>query len=219
MAKPHELLLLKYHDLRNEVAHLFEVLNSDQSLRELFFTNPILVIRTKLPSLSPIDLNNQQDEVANRILFSVLTNNRFIDFLNGHQKKKRRLLDQLLRDPGNERIIRQFDERAMKAEFAAALLKFGDKELISNLLGSTLPPTPTPPTLIIFHTILLLEVAVLISVHVLVQIVVKLAIGTAGEAIPRTLGDVPISASELRRITDQLLATAQKMRENGGLTP
>jgi hypothetical protein len=218
MTKPRDLLVLKYGDFRREASHLFEALNRDPRLRHLFFTNPALVLKTKLPSLAGAGIDDQQDEIANRILFSVLTNDRFLDFLNEFQERKTKALSQFLDDPNDRQAASELDDHKIRSEFIEALLKFGDKELMSNMLLSASGPQIAGSYGYIIYTYLgiLITYIVVIGIDVIVHTVVKL--GIAGEVVSTSPEGFPISASELRKITDQLVASAKKARDAGSLT-
>lgn len=212
MAKPGDLLLLKDKDFRSEVLIFFKDLNKDQELRSLFFTNPSLVLRTRLPSLGSIDVSDQQDELANRVLFSVLSNDRFKTFLKDYQQKKNKALARFLKSPGDEKAASALDERTIKTEFAEALLEFGDKELLFNIIGRSSSITQ-PGGSLGWFAIFVVVFLVAAAVHAV------LALGTSGDFAPTAPGKLLISASELRKIAHQLVAAAMKAREAGDLTP
>jgi hypothetical protein len=205
MVKPRELLLLKYKDLRSDVSGFFVELNEDLGLRDLFFKNPSLVLRTKLPSLGPppgmADVDGQRDELANRLLFSALSNERFAAFLKGYQEKKNDALERYLKSPEDEQAASEFDERTIRGEFAEALLTFGDKELLSNVIGRGGVPGETP----------LWGVVVIIFIAIALVAAMTGVIGPVSHDIATS--NLPIPASELRKIADQLVVAAKQARE------
>src|SRR5436305_4703409 len=117
MVKPQELLILKYKDFRSDVSRFFVELNEEPGLRDLFFKNPSLVIRTRLPSLGRADIDGQ-DEVTNRLLFSALSNDKFVAFLKLYQEKKNDALTRYLKSPGDEQAASEFDDVKIRGEFA-----------------------------------------------------------------------------------------------------
>jgi hypothetical protein len=206
-----DLLILKHQDFRTEVSGFFKELNKDSALRNLFFTNPSLVLRTKLPSLSDINISEPRYESANRVLFSVLSNDKFKTFLKEYQERKNEAIERFLKSPEDKRAAAELDERTMRAEVAEALLEFGDKELLSSLLGASGSIDRNTRS---FSTLVLLEILVAI-VAVAVHAVVFL--GTSGDFAPTSPGRLPISAQALRKIANQLVATAQQARQSGDL--
>src|SRR5258708_20571254 len=136
MANLQDLLVLKYQNFRGEVSRFFVELNNSPALRRQFFKNPTLSLQTKIPSLRDIKLSNQQEDLANRILFSALSNEEFLNFLRTYREKKIEAITRYLNSPDDKQAANELDERTIKAEFAAALLEFGDKELLSIILDS-----------------------------------------------------------------------------------
>jgi hypothetical protein len=209
MARSDELLVLKYQDFRSEAAKFFKELNRDPALRSLFFKNPSLVLNTKLPSLAGLRITDLQHDVANRLLYSVLSNDKFKEFLRSYQKRKNDALARLLKNPDDKEAANELDERAIKAEFAEAFLKFGDKELLHNIFssnqrgGGTVAWSP--------FAIAFLVLAVAVAVHAV------LFLGTSGDFAPTSTGRLPIPAADLKKIADQLVATAMEVRAADGL--
>jgi uncharacterized protein YneF (UPF0154 family) len=211
MTTPRDLLILKHQDFRTEVSGFFKELNKDSALRNLFFTNPSLVLRTKLPSLSDINISEQQDELANKVLFSALSNEKFMTFLQEYQERKNEAIERFLKSPEDKRAAAELDERTMRAEVAEALLEFGDKELFANILrgGGSATQRAGAPVLVSI-VVLVVNIAVIAGIHLIIHTVVKL--GMAGfEENP------PISAAAMRKIANQLVAAARQAREAGDL--
>jgi hypothetical protein len=211
MPKPRDLLILKYDDFQRDTAHFFVELHKDEAVRDLLFSNPSLVLRTKFPSLSNVSVSDHQDEVANKILYSVLTNEQFKNFLREYQQKKSAAVARLLEAPDDKEAANALDERTVRLEIAEALLQFGDKELVSNLFdssGAIRGGVVVSWWLIVIAVII---IAVAAAVHTL------LALGTSGDFAPTARGRPPIPASALRKIADQLVAAARKARDSGQL--
>jgi hypothetical protein len=212
MAKARDLLILKHQDFRDEVSGFFKELNKDSNLRSLFFTNPSLVLRTKLPSLGNVNISEQQDDLANRVLFSVLSNDEFKTFLREYQKKKTKAVERFLKSPQDKKAAAELEERTIRLELAEAMLKFGDKELLSNIAGQNMSLNQGLLSVTVIFVIYLLAIAVILVVHTIVFF------GTSGDFAPNFRGRLPIPASALRRIADQLVDAARQAREAGNLT-
>jgi len=212
MVTTRELLILKHDDLRSEVSTFFKALNKDSALRNLFFTNPILVLRTKLPSLRGIEASDEIDSLANKVLFAALSNEKFLTFLEKFQARKNEALKRLQTSPKDKRASAELDDRAMTAELAEALINFGDKELLSNLLSASSVGRRAAPPVLITRTILLVEAVVVLGIEVVVHTVVR--IGITGDLGPKP----PISAQALRKIANELVTTAKQARAAGDLS-
>jgi len=120
--KSEQLLLLKHESIRQEINALFELLASNPAAKQSFINNPAGVMRAVL-NFTDADVECAQDDTAaNRLLFSVVSNPQFFDFVKRHQ-------DQSLK--GKAEIL---------GEFADAFLKFGDQELVAGLASDELTP-------------------------------------------------------------------------------
>ena len=121
-------------------------------------------------------------------------------------------MERYLKSPEDEQATGELDERTIKVEFAEALLEFGDKELLSNILGTS-SSTFQPVGSLGWFAIYIVLIAVVFVIHGVVKL------GTSGDFAPTASGKLPIPASELRKIADQLVAAARQARQAGDLTP
>ena len=213
MAKLRDLLVLKYGDFREDVAGFFVSLNNDPELRRLFFENPTLVIRTKLRSLSNVDLTSQQDERANRMVFSALSNERFMSFLAEYQRRKADAIRRYLRSPADEEAAAELDERQIRREFAQALLEYGDRELLYNIVGAGSvfeDDDHNGHIYTLIYQIVFVYEGYYVFDHYFTFMIEFLLLGEPTEPWP-------VSAGELRQIAEQLAATARRKRSDGEL--
>jgi len=109
-------LVLKRKDLRKNTATMFEALAKDQKAREEFIRNPVGQLVAKLGDKP---LPKQQVSDANRILFAMMANDKF-----------RKWLDDYEASPGGKPVTQEQFGR----DFADALLKFGDSDLLRAVL-------------------------------------------------------------------------------------
>jgi hypothetical protein len=209
MAKPRELLILKYKDFRSDVSRFYVELNEDPALRSLFFENPTMVLRTRLPSLGRADLDGQHDELANKLLFSALSNERFVTFMKEYQEKKNEALSRYLESPDDERAASEFDEHKLRGEVAEALLAFGDKELLSRIIGRSGPTSLPSGSQGWFIVVVFIAIALAVAMTGVV--------GPISGDLQLADSKLPIPASELRKIADQLVVAARQAREAGEL--
>ena len=66
--------------LRKRISELFDELQKNQELAQVFIRNPITVLQSKLlPEFK--DADEELINAANQLLYSVLTNEKFMDWL------------------------------------------------------------------------------------------------------------------------------------------
>lgn len=76
-------LVLKQEDLRNNMVNLFEELQNDERLRENFIQNPTKLVTTRVVRKQ---LPPQQESESNRLLFSLLANERILEWLDNYSR-------------------------------------------------------------------------------------------------------------------------------------
>jgi hypothetical protein len=208
MAKTRDLLILKAPELRAEVSRFFSELNKEPDLRNLFFRNPSLVLRARLQSLSNVDVGAPEDRLANNLLFSALSNDKFMAFLRDYQARKASALERYLQSPEDPQNAKEFDEKTVRGDFANALLEFGDKELLSSILATTSSSAQSAPVPAFFEIFVVVFVVAALFVTVI-------PFGMDRDLTSAERGNLPISASDLRMIAEQLIAAARQFREAG----
>jgi hypothetical protein len=121
--KADQWLLLKHESLRQEINGLFDALASNPAARQNFINNPAGVLRAAF-SFTHSDIEfNQDDSEANKLLFSIVSNPNFFDFIKERQSKA---------PTGKPETLK---------EFAEAYLQFGDPEILAGLLDDARNPS------------------------------------------------------------------------------
>jgi hypothetical protein len=220
--KNRQLLLLNYENFRHDVSQLFNTLDDKPLLREAFIENPVGVLNEHLGILKKRPLSDQHVSLANKVLYSVFSNDEFFAWLTDYQSKLTQAQQRLVKSPRplqpEESDI--FDKRKIMNDLAAALVKYGDTETISNILSykdiikyrgrvweeENVEPDPIGPVSG--------SLAVLVALVVLVVFTVVVAMVDHDHPVLETT----LSASEMKSIVDQLLNHANQMREVGALT-
>jgi len=110
---PAQKLILNKKDLKQNTIALFKEIESDSALKKSFIKNPTGVLSEKVMKTKP---EVQEISDSNRLLFSILANQKFIDWLAAYSKK-------------NKNVSK--DQYA--ADFIKAAVKFGDKNIISSI--------------------------------------------------------------------------------------
>ncbi len=146
--KAEELLVLKHDDLSRRTETLYQELSRSRPFRELFVTDPASVIADTLLT-GYRDYSGTQIKATNRLLFSLLSNARFMRWT---EEFKGRLDDQaseILQEAADpiERaalMATTLDKTRIYQEIADAMLNCADRELLYSLfdLNSAKPNTP-----------------------------------------------------------------------------
>lgn len=147
--KSEQLLLLKHESIRQEINALFDLLASNPAAKQSFINNPAGVMRAVL-NFTDADLECAQDDTeANRLLFSVVSNPKFFDFVKRHQDRSLK---------GKAEIL---------GEFADAFLEFGDQELVAGLSSDELTPGAVyalPPIFVFLLVVIVAFTIVVVAV-------------------------------------------------------
>ncbi|HAG85595.1 MAG TPA: hypothetical protein DCL61_31765 [Cyanobacteria bacterium UBA12227] len=109
-------LVLKEGDLRGNMISLFEDLQSDERLREAFIQNPTKLITTKIVKKQ---LPPQKESETNRLLFSLLANERVLEWLDNYNQSS-------ADNPVNKKQFAQ--------DFAKAITELDDGNITLSLI-------------------------------------------------------------------------------------
>ncbi|MFB9241939.1 hypothetical protein ACFFXZ_09710 [Massilia antarctica] len=108
-------LVLKKKDLIKNTEQLFERLENDDAARTAFIENPNGVLSGEVLKRT---LPEQKISDANRVLFSMLANDRFREWLDDYEAR-----------PQGQRVT----DAQFSKDFADAVVKYGDSDLIRAL--------------------------------------------------------------------------------------
>lgn len=108
-------LVLKEKDLRKNTEELFEQLGRDEKARQEFIKNPTAVLSEKIVKHK---LPEQEISDVNRVLFAMLANDRFRQWLDDYEAS-----------PNGRKV----SEAEFSRDFSEAVLQFGDSDLIRAL--------------------------------------------------------------------------------------
>lgn len=203
--KIEQLLLLKQDSFRKETNDLFEELASNPVAKKLFIENPAGVMRTKLSFIKSDSEFPRDDSDANRLLFSIISNPKFFNFIQQQQDKINKKLNSLFLTPATKPIPDVIDREAILQEFAAAFIKFGDKEILGGLVHAE----GTPSGSIDMPPVLILVLIVGVMVFTVVAVAVDHDILPTGTAV---------TPAEMRSIAEALVKAAKEARKAGSLS-
>jgi len=112
---PGAKLELNLNDLRARTKRLFDQLDEDVNARSAFLADPL----THVAELYGVTADRQVANSANRILFTMLSNDRFRTWLECYPA---------------ERDGKPIERSEFARDFARALIDYGDPDIIDNLL-------------------------------------------------------------------------------------
>ena len=110
--------------LRKRVSDLFDELEKNPELAQVFIRNPIIVLQSKIfPEFPTFD----EDTInkANQFLFSVLSNDKFMKWLENYQKETINRYNKSGKLPSKKKVLQ---------EFAKGLIENGDPKILNDLL-------------------------------------------------------------------------------------
>lgn len=110
------LLVLKEGDLRGNMISLFGDLQSDEQLREAFIQNPTMLITTRVVSKQ---LPPQKESESNRLLFSLLANERVLEWLDNYNQSS---------------VAKPIDKKQFAQDFAKAVVELDDGNITLSLI-------------------------------------------------------------------------------------
>lgn len=200
--------------IRKRVSDLFDELKNNPQLAQVFIQNPILVLQTKtLPELQTID--EDATNAANQFLFSVLTNDKFVKWLENYQNKLITQYNKNATFPTKKQVLK---------EFAKSIIENGDPLIVSNLLELT-PKTLgelNTSRMIDMHFVVsnknfaIWEYLLIVRISLFVYNYDFLVYQAAGIGKINVINEnqkiATISSKELRSLSEQIVNHAKKIR-------
>lgn len=203
-----DYLHVKGIDLRQRISDLFDELEKNRELAQVFIRNPILVLQSKiLPEF--VQLDEETLNATNQFLFSVLSNDKFTKWLENYQTKLVDQYNSTAKLPTKKKLIE---------EFAKGLIKNGDPKILSDLLQ--IPPQDVAskqPTLVFVHDLVAVAYFVLkLNIIAISRYYVITWMWILGASEIKLLDEkqkiVSISPRELKSLAEQIVKYAKKIR-------
>ena len=114
--------------IRKRISDMFDELQKNPELAQVFIKNPTIVLQSKLlPEFEDVD--EELINAANQLLYSVLTNEKFMTWLEKYQNKLVNQYNETGKIPCKKTILHAFTK---------GILENGDPQILSNLLA--VPP-------------------------------------------------------------------------------
>jgi hypothetical protein len=191
------LLLLKNNSFRQETNAFFDLLALSPTVREGFFHNPVGVMRAMFSFTLHSDLETTQDDsAANRLLFSIVSNPKFFEFLDRHQNSTDPRLSGLIEALPAIRSCQNGDRAQFFKELTEVFAECGDKSILEGLLtadGAFARGADSAP---VFN----------ITAHVIVVTIFVVDMVVAHQGIPT---GPSVSAAEMRSLAEALAIHAK----------
>ncbi len=203
-----DYLNVKGISLRKRISDLFDELEKNRELAQVFIRNPILVLQSKVLPELPLVLDEETINASNQFLFSVLSNDKFTKWLENYQTKLIAQYNRTAKLPTKKKLIQ---------DFAKGLIENGDPKILSNLLQiSPKDVPPTQKTFVFVHDfVALAAIFIRMTVYVIIQYYVIIWFWIIGPSEIKLLDEkqkiVTISPRELKALAEQIVKYAKKV--------
>jgi hypothetical protein len=216
-----DYLTVKGVSLRKRVSDLFDELEKNPELAQVFVRNPILVLQMKiLPELGVSD--EDSINAANQFLYSALANDKFMEWLEDYRTEIINQYNETGKRPSKKEVLQQF---------AKGLIENGDPKILSDLLKispKTIESTYAELPAVVEHVAIAVargkvafaEMGIVLKWDILIQLqyiafVLDFVLGVPLQAslLDENQKIVTVSPKELKSLSEQMVNYAKKMRE------
>ena len=197
-----EYLVAQGINLRERVSELFDELANNPELAQVFIRNPIVVLQSKIFPEMPV-ADEESGNAANELLYSVLTNEKFMKWTEKYQKS---LVDQY------NQTGKIPDRKELLQGLAKGIIEHGDPKLLSDLLA--LPQTYLPEMPVgLRHVWYYVEFYAWAYIYFFYYLIFAFGLPNKVSIIDENQKIVILSPKELRSLAEQMIEYAKKMRE------
>lgn len=169
-----ELLILNYGGFTDKVGGFYRDLNDSEALRELFLKDPAGILSRRLFADSSLQLlTAARINQANRLLFSLLSNAKFLAWAREYEKALRERYQSPKRpkkaagdeDEATKTLVAKLDRAELYRDLVKATMEFADLEWFYSRMvldpDRSAPVSPLPvPALLSMDPVVCVEVAV-----------------------------------------------------------
>ncbi len=192
--------------LRKRVSDLFDELEKNNELAQVFIQNPTLVLQSKvLPEFQVLEENSIN--AANQLLFSVLSNDKFMKWTQDYGTKLIDRYNKTGKVPDKKKILR---------DFAKGIIEYGDPELLSDILEMPQELIESSSGLVdrwwfYYHIIAFIEFFYIFVYDYIIVGPDRISLLDENQKI------VTISPKELKSLAEQMIKYSKKMKEDNNL--
>lgn len=209
---------LKLKPFKESAAAVVRELSDRHVLEDEFLLDPTGFLVTRLHDTAAARIPRRQLNGANRFLFSVMSNEKFLGWIKSYQEQT---LENLQADP-----LAVIDKEKVRVDLAKAMLEFGDPEIISAILPGNLGVRYDPDAVseaiggnamivegpVETEIVIIAVVAAVIVAVVVVMVGAKMRSEFAERAILR---DIFVDTREMNTIAEALVQVGSELRARG----
>jgi hypothetical protein len=237
-----DLLILDYGDFSERAQELYERMNDSPHIRERLVKDPAGAVNEMLLQGTVTPPSRGTINQANRLLYSLLSNQEFMEWSQSYQEKIQEQLRQIAEEHDSEEafklLVERIDRSELYREITEAILEHADREILYSIIAidpdDPRPPWPWPPRPDPWPGPgprpwpgpgpdpgpLLPRAAVAVDIEVLIYAVAAVAVfAVAVAAVVAGAVREGLSREDLFRLsnslTEQLQARGQELREQG----
>lgn len=188
--------------LRKRISDLFDELEKNPELAQVFVRNPVLVLQSKvLPEFTVMD--EDAIDAANQLLYSVLSNDKFMKWTQDYGAK---LIDQY------NKTGKLPDKKKILHAFAKGIVEYGDPRILSDLLEIPQTQIESESGLVehwwlYYHIIVFIEFFYIFNYDYIIVGPDRISLLDEKQQI------VTISPKELKSLAEQMIKYSKKMRK------
>ena len=193
-------LELPIEELQARTKQLFAELDEDPVARSEFLSNPV----GRIAALYGVKAEQQAEAAGTRVLFAMLANDRFRTWLEAYPA---------------ERGGKPVDQKQFASDFAQALLDYGDRDIVDNLLHHAAQGYGVPGFEEVFQQLVIgPEKSIVTSPATPSSSSAKVESSQNFEHKGFGLGEMSvINPAQMRAIMEQLIARAKNLSQAGKL--
>jgi hypothetical protein len=187
--------------LRKRISDLFDELEKNPELAQVFIRNPVLVLQSKvLPEFEV--MGEDEIDAANQLLYSVLSNDKFMNWTQEYGAKLINQYNKTGKLPDKKKILRAF---------AKGIIEYGDERILGDLLD--MPQNFNGSEGLVehwwfyYHIVLAIEFFYIFVYDYIIVGANRISLLDEKQQI------VTISPKELKSLAEQMIKYSKKMRE------
>ncbi|WP_221091187.1 hypothetical protein [Deinococcus aquaedulcis] len=201
--KSEDLLRFQGNDVLQKLNLMYQDFRDDPKTVESFVDDPTDFIAKRVLLESQPNIIPQAVSRSNKFLFSVLSNERFREWVREYQDE----LNERFKDPinNNKSLGDILPREEVIKKFVEAMYEHGDKDILYNFVANIDISDKTESEAVVTH-----DVAVVTAIAVALIVVV-----TAIDITPRTshiLSNTMLSANDLRSLSEAMIKRVESLK-------
>jgi hypothetical protein len=197
-------LIIESKDLSKKINKFLDKVSKSDASLEKFAKNPTFDILSDIVPDINDKMSKSQISDSNKLLFSILSNDKFRKWIITYQKTVSESIDNPINK--NKTLDEILPREKVLEDLSQAIIEFGDKEIFKSVLRAADNSMPNAGTFVVTDDIAIVTIAV-VALVVLV---------TAIDVTPRTLDskfELILDAQKIRSIADTMVNKAKLERK------